>query len=62
VELVGILSEETNKVTLQATAEYEFMYAGNTNVIISDFQLLFSDDADEAIRPKYVFFLTFTEF
>ena len=55
VELVGILPEDANKVTLQAAAEYESMDAGNTNVIISDFQLLFSDDADEAIRQKYVF-------
>ncbi len=55
VELVGILPEDANKVTLQAAAEYESMDAGDTNVIISDFQLLFSDDADEAIRQKYVF-------
>lgn len=55
IELVGILPEDANKVTLQAIAEYESMDAGDTNVIISDFQLLFSDDADEEIRQKYVF-------
>ncbi|MDE6784862.1 MAG: Ig-like domain repeat protein, partial [Ruminococcus sp.] len=55
VELVGILPEDANKVTLQAAAEYESMDAGDTNVIISDFRLLFSDDANEEIRRKYVF-------
>lgn len=55
VELVGILPEDANKVTLQATAEYESMDAGDTNVIISDFKLQFSDDAGEEIRQKYVF-------